>query len=117
MSVPLPGEVGDTSSIGFVGYDWATAVSDRLAASATAANSVTTPADFAVMVSSVMVLIFLRQRKYSGRPPRSTPRCATQCHAVAPASLAPDHSSVHNTPDVQMPAEIGTTGKSCRRQR
>src|SRR5690349_8864019 len=58
MSVPLPGEVGDTSSIGFVGYDWATAAPDMLAASAPAVSTVTTPADFAMMTSSVLLRSF-----------------------------------------------------------
>src|SRR5687768_15252067 len=71
MSVPLPGEVGDTSSIGFVGYDWATAVPDMLAASAPAASTVTTPADFAIITSSVVVSVVLCRRKYSRRPLRS----------------------------------------------
>src|SRR5688572_26760087 len=57
MSVPLPAEVGDTSSIGFVGYFWAFAVPHTPAASAPLIRTASTLRDFVISVSSVQVSI------------------------------------------------------------
>src|SRR5688572_20094156 len=94
MSVPLPAEVGERSSIGFVGYDWPTAVPDRLAASAAAASSVRTPADFAMMVSSLVVSVVLCRRKYSRRPSRSMARALKQLRQIVQEAARRD--AVHD---------------------
>src|SRR5215813_11788226 len=56
MSVPLPAEVGDTSSIGFVGYDWPLAVPQTPAASAPLTRAASTRRNFAMLISSFRLL-------------------------------------------------------------
>src|SRR6185436_372293 len=77
MSVPLPAEVGETSSIGRVGYDWPCAAAQTPAASAPLARNAKRRGDFAMPVFSSIFVVWMPfprlragiSRKYLRRRP------------------------------------------------